>query len=237
MWWKRLLGGSKSPAPPETVLEKHIRESQTARDLFWAAIGRVDSDVLAQAIASRFIADMPVWPSGHESFRIIRTDSTILIATEGLSDPDDGPYQGCNGLGFELFIEAPAVELRHPIGSAYLYILTQTARNLVDAAETLERWRKFQMLSLEIPADKNDQRMVNPDGQYIALLGMPGFDAAREMTGMPLSPVRAMAVTVVHPADFEKVRGEGSAGRTRLAAALDRAGLAHVSDLNRGPAL
>jgi len=50
-----------------------------------------------------------------------------------------------------------------------------------------------------------------------------------------VSPVKAMAITLVHHDDFDKVRREGTAGGARLAAELKRCRHRHISDLRRKP--
>jgi len=239
-------------------LERLQRASAKARDRYWATVGTVDPDVVGQFIASRFMPGVPRWPSGRERFRVVRREDkdTIVIATDGLSDPDDGEYKNRNGHGVELFIEASdmildSLDSKHldilsravcnvrPIGSTHLDILTQVARNVAYAGQIFENWQKYQLLSMEVPAARNeqDQDLANSGGFHVVLLGMPGFDVAPEIGDMPLSPVKAMAVTVVHPDDFEKIRSDGSAGRARLARALTQCGHGHVSDMRRTPVL
>lgn len=227
-WWPNLF---------QSRLERQLAASFAARARHWSSVGKTDTDCLAQAIPSRFLAGIPVWPSGRETFLVIRRATTIVLATDGMSDPDEGVFAKRNGLGIELFIEAPAHELAAPIGSSYLHVLTQAARNLVDNPEFLERWPKFQILSMALPAPDGEQRLVDTDGNHIVFFGMPGYDLSAVITGMPLSPTRVMAVTLVHPADFAKVASLGSAGRQKLAAAMAAAGFSHTSDMNRGPLL
>lgn len=233
--------------------ERLQRASAKARERYWATVGSVDPDVVGQLIASRFMPGVPRWPSGREMFRVVRREDkdTIVIATDGLSDPDDGEYKNRNGHGVELFIEASdmildsthlgiltrAVPNVQPIGSTHLDILTQVARNVAYGGQIFENWQKYQLLSMEVPAARNEQDLVNSGGFHVVLLGMPGFDAAPEIGDMPLSPVKAMAVTVVHPDDFDKIRSDGSAGRARLAYALTQCGHGHVSDMRRTPVL
>src|SRR4029450_404974 len=124
-----------------------------------------------------------------------------------------------------------------PIGSPYLDVLIQVARNVADSGGVLEPWRDYQLLSMELPTEEPGARLVNDEGRHILLLGMPSFDHVPAIEGMPLSQTKAMAVTVVHPNDFAKVAREGGQGRVRLAAALAHSGHGHVSDFARQPVL
>jgi hypothetical protein len=241
-WWTHLFGrSSKDPttseAAPNGALDALVSASAEARRRYWSRFGAVDTDVLGQLIASRFIPDMPVWPSGREVYLVVRRENTVILATDGLSDPDDGEFRDRNGHGLELFIEAPAAALATPIGSPHLNVLIQVARNVAYSGGVLEPWRKYQLLSMELPTEEPGARLVNAEGRHILLLGMPGFDRVPAIEGMPLSQTKAMAVTIVHPDDFAKVAGEGGQGRVRLAAALAQSGHGHVSDFARQPVL
>jgi len=245
-WLKRMLGRSSRGATggraalaavQDAELDSLIESSAASRHRYWSRLGTVDTEVLGQLIASPFNAGMPVWPSGREVYLVVRRAHTVLLATDGLSDPNDREFRKRNGHGVELFIEVPATALATPIGSPYLDLLIQMARNVAHSRGTLERWRKLQLLSMELPADMDTARLVNAEGRQVVLLGMPGFDYVRAIDGMPLSETKAMAMTIVHPADFAKIKSQGGQGRARLAEALERSGHGHVSDLERRPVL
>src|SRR5262245_55077019 len=215
-----------------------IATSAEARRRYWSTLGRLDSDVLGQLIASQFIPGIPVWPSGREVYLIVHRRDTVILATDGLSDPDDDEFRDRNGYGLELFIEVPTKDLVTPSSSPYLHVLTQVARNVVYNGGIVEPWRKYQLLSMELPASPNMAgQLINSQGNHILLLGMPGFDRMPAIEGMPLSETKAMAVTIVHPDDFAKVAREGGQGRVRLASALEKSGHGHVSDFARQPVL
>jgi hypothetical protein len=219
-------------------LDALLATSAEARHRYWSALGRVDSDVLGQLIASQFIPGMPVWPSGREVYLVVHRKDTTILATDGLSDPDDGEFRDCNGYGLEVFIEVPTAALLTPQDSPYFHILTQVARNVAYSGGIVEPWSKYQLLSMELPTSPEMARqLVNPQGRHILLLGMPGFDRMPAIEGMPLSETKAMAVTIVHPDDFAKVAREGGQGRVRLAEALAQSGHEHVSDFARQPVL
>jgi hypothetical protein len=220
-----------------TELEMLQQASAKARSDYWATVGKVDH-VSHQLLASRFFPGRPLWPSLRETFLVIHRDDKILVATDGLSDPDGDKFQGRNGHGLELFVEAPAIDLTPPTGTTYLAILTQVALNIASAGgQVLQDWKKYQVLSMEVPAQRKGLRLVSSAGYHVVLLGLPGFDTAPEIGNMPLSPVKTMAMTIVHPDDFDKVRSDGAAGRTGLGEALYNSGHRHVSDLRRTPVL
>jgi len=214
-----------------------LTASAEARHRYWSGLGRVDRDVLGQLIASQFIRGMPVWPSGREVYLVVHRKDTTILATDGLSDPDDGEFRDRNGFGIELFIEVPTKVLLTPRGSPYFHVITQVARNVAYNGGIVEPWRKYQLVSMELPASPNYIRLVNAQDRHVLLLGIPGFDRVPAIDGMPLSETKAMAVTMVHPDDFAKVAREGGQGRERLAEALAQSGHGHLSDFGRKPVL
>jgi len=57
-----------------------------ARDAFYASLGSMDSDVLTPLINPAFSGG-PRWPSLRQAWRVIRKPDSIIIASDGLSDP------------------------------------------------------------------------------------------------------------------------------------------------------
>ncbi|KKR30268.1 hypothetical protein A2715_03225 [Candidatus Woesebacteria bacterium RIFCSPHIGHO2_01_FULL_39_32] len=68
------------------------RLTYEARNKFWAAVGKVDSDVFAPLINPAFSGG-PKWPSLRQAYRkIVTNDGVLIIASDGLSDPfEDTP--------------------------------------------------------------------------------------------------------------------------------------------------
>ncbi|MEG1052532.1 MAG: hypothetical protein RSF79_10870, partial [Janthinobacterium sp.] len=57
-----------------------------ARDAFYGTLGTVDADVLAPLVNPAFMGG-PRWPSLRQAWRVIRRPDSIVIASDGLSDP------------------------------------------------------------------------------------------------------------------------------------------------------
>ncbi|MDX1960676.1 MAG: hypothetical protein SFU98_19040 [Leptospiraceae bacterium] len=77
--------------------EKRLKKRYELRDRYWNVIGELSSDVLVHVINPAFMG-MPEWPDLRQAYNIIRTNDTIILATNGLSDDYKNDSNG-NGLG------------------------------------------------------------------------------------------------------------------------------------------
>ena len=68
--------------PEDLIYEHH----QNAMQRYWESIGSVDSDVLTYVINPMF-QGAPPWPNTRQAYRLVRTDDTLIIASDGLADP------------------------------------------------------------------------------------------------------------------------------------------------------
>jgi hypothetical protein len=101
------------PQPDDAVVGKEagaqmLATACAARDAFYATLGTADADVLAPLVNPAFMGG-PRWPSLRQAWRVIRRADTILIASDGLSDPfeDDDDVFVPRGHLLEVCIEAP----------------------------------------------------------------------------------------------------------------------------------
>ena len=79
------------PQPDDAVVGKEagarmLAVACAARDAFYATLGTVDADVLAPLLNPALMGG-PRWPSLRQAWRVIRRADSILIASDGLSDP------------------------------------------------------------------------------------------------------------------------------------------------------
>jgi hypothetical protein len=139
--------------------EAAFGQSCACRDAYWAAIGKVEKDVLSYLISPSF-AGGPAWPTTRQAYRVIRRRGTILIATDGMSDPFEPPVAEVNGFGMELFIETAdiAPELAGATGditalsrSWAFELLSNAAGSVAEASGILSQLDRYGVLSMEFP--------------------------------------------------------------------------------------
>lgn len=269
---KKLLASLKKPpvqetqdapppvAPHEPVAPSELTESEAANlaareasgaclDRHWGSVGTSERDVLGYAISPSFSGG-PYWPSTRQAYRVVRRGETIIIATEGLSDPFDDVEGMGNGFEMELFIETADIP-EHAIGplgevdpfkrSWAFELVKHVAKTVADAGGVTHQLDQYGALSLEIPgfsqshhmSDQFPKHFVTDDDSTGVLLGAPEPDFPTRLNDMPLSPVRLVPVVLITASELEYVRSGGRAAREDLVSRLAAAGIGHLSSLQR----
>lgn len=256
---KNLLGGagSASPAtmagaPAADPAEAALHAGFARRDRYWASVGAVESDVLGHLISPGLMGGA-AWPTTRQAYRVVRRGTSIILATDGMSDPFDGASGDdarVNGFGMELFVETadiPAVFAGKPgeIGplkdSWAFAVLKSAAEVIANAGGVTAMLDRYGVISTEFPGVRQSgpaaaqlpDRFVTEDDALGVLIGRPEPDFSGRIDDMPLSSVRIVPVVLITAAELEHLRTEGAAARTALADRLAAAPSRHVSDLNR----
>eukprot|EP00887_Chlorella_sp_A99_P006459 scaffold3.g6459.t1 len=201
-----------------------VEQSIAARERLWVSLGSLEPFALSQNASSSssgsgtLAAAGPKWPAGRQSFRVIhRPGGTVLLVSDGLSDPFDDIQEGegnVNGFGVEFFIETPADEL---------------PATLSDAKNSWQFQLLFTLLSTEaegvhgaIPED-NKRTHVNRAARVGALLGMTDLQPAaaggvpEKIDGMPLTDVRLVNIKLISVTELKLITDRGAEGRRKLA--------------------
>ncbi|UVL22662.1 suppressor of fused domain protein [Pseudomonas donghuensis] len=254
---KKLLDSFKRPAPQEdSPIVQAEDANQAARlageaclDRHWSSVGSVERDVLAYLISPSFSGG-PHWPSTRQAYRVVRRGDSIILATEGLSDPfDDAQGQG-NGFEMELFVETPDIpeHARGPLGEVDPFkrswafeLIENIAKTVADAGGITQQLARYGALSLELPGFSQShhisgqlpEHFVTEDDCIGVLLGGPVPDFPTRLEGMPLSPVTLVPVVLITAAELEYIRAGGGEARGDLVSRLQAAGVGHVSSLQR----
>jgi len=258
-WFRKLLGGQQTNMPaasptdgrqPVTLPpadEAAFRQSCARRDTYWATVGTMEKDVLAHAI-SPSLRGAPAWPTRRQAYRVIRRPGTILIATDGMSDPFDPPVAEGNGFGMELFIETADIAPEHAgtLGdiaalwqSWALELLSTAAESVAEEGGILSRLERHRVLSMEFPGvSESDsigpqlpERFVTADDCVGILLGVPVAGFPTRIDDMPLSPLSIVPVTLITADELEALRQGGGPARLALVERLARSGRHHLSRL------
>lgn len=214
-------------------------KSLIARNAYWNQLGRTAPEPLGYDISPE-IKGAPAWPTVEQRFRIVRTTNTLIIATEGLSDPF-GAFRGpsdANGYGMELFIEVPGMQATSPdaIRTSWAFravehtaILCAHAKGLSELLET----NGVMSLDLSrhcVPSGWIVPGHVEPAG---ALLGVPMPPGRDIIKNMPLSKTRVIPLTLIFPEELEDCLVSGANERRALVNDLLTTGQGHKSDPKR----
>ena len=237
-WFKR-KGGAEQPPTPSMITEDdpRISEGHARLDRFWAGVGRVEPDVLSYMINPQF-QGAPSWPNTRQAYRVVRREGSLILASDGLSDPFVGTdMTNCSGFDCEMVVEVPGLqaltmdEIRH--GWAF-GLVEMAARNVADWGGVRPQLRRHEVISAEFPLGEGFlPGWVTGDGMVGVLIGQPvvGWDAE---LAMPFGPVRMVAATMLRPEELAFVTAGGAEARLALSAKLAAAGVGHRCDPGRG---
>lgn len=233
--------------------EQFFEESCRKRDQFWAAVGHVETDVLSHLISPSFTGGAE-WPTTRQAYRVIRREKTIIIATDGLSDPFRGVSGGENGFELELFIETPDIYPADAgqtgdissIGKSWAFEILQNVAGTVAGAGGINgQLDRYTVLSVEVPGVSQShavqtqvpKRFITDDDCIGILIGAPQPNFPTEIADMPLSPVRIVPITIITAAELNHIRANGANERIALAQKLAEIGIGNVSAFLRPDAL
>lgn len=234
-----------APPPDSAACEA----SQAARDAYWSGIGQVEPDLLAPLISPGLMGG-PAWPATRQAYRVVRRGGSLILATDGLSDPFEGVTGGGNGFGMELFLETAEIDPAlagapgdiSGLGRSWAFeILQNVAASVAGAGGVMPMLQRHGVLSMELPGFSQAHSLprqlpagfATADDSLGVLIGGPAPDFAVRIPGMPLSPVQAVPVVLLRAEELEALRQGGAEARRALAERLAAAPQRHRSSLVR----
>lgn len=219
----------------QTTIGMLLEQSQSARLKCYNSIGKLDPMALQASHQGESLVGGPRWPSGHQYFRMIhRPCGTIVLISDGLSDPFDDlqPEANQNGFGLEFYIETPAEELgksSNEVKSSWQFQLLYTVCSLAAGHGSIRQIIDDMLLcSTEaegvaeaIPSTKSSN-FVNKAGRVGALLGLSDSDSTDQpkippaIHGMPISDVRLISIKLLTLPELGIITDVGAEGRRKL---------------------
>ncbi len=179
------------------------------------------------------MSEGPEWPASAAWLGVRRGQNACIIS-DGLSDPWVDRHQGDNGLGLEVFIESPDVELTSntpltQLADTWLFpMLAEISHTLAGFPRLSTRLLAGELLSLELNIDHiKDGRNIS--GVLLSLQKLPVISLSPDSN----ATVRLVSATLLSPAEVIYLRGKGVSGRQILADKLQVAGIMHLSLLKR----
>jgi hypothetical protein len=214
--------------------DPRIAQGHARLDRYWSAIGPSDPDLIAYLVNPQF-QGKPAWPNTRQAYRVVRPPGSLIIASDGLSDPFAGTdMSDVQGFGCEVYIEAPqfaGADFDTLRESWAFRVIENFAMNVADWGGISQQIAKLKVLSSEF-----DMRGVLPDAAltadgsagFLVNLAPPGRQTRIE--DMPFGPIDVIALTLLAPRELEHLRAGGATARTALVAARGSAS-GHVSRL------
>jgi len=244
-WLRQIFGGRNGAgenADSVPATDDHngreiaFEKSHAQRDAYWASVGAVEKDVLGHLISPQLMGG-PAWPTTRQAYRVVRRADTIIIATDGMSDPFNDPERDGNGFGMELFVETPDIAPEHAgkpgdisqLSRSWAFeLVSNVASTVAGAGGILPQLERHGVLSMELPGVSQSYAIgvevpahyVTADDSLGILLGVPVTAFPVRLETMPLSPVTMVPITLITARELETLRQGGAEERNALAAKL-----------------
>lgn len=104
-----------NPGRQTTSIDQLVEDSRAARKRLYQKLGSLQDFALTEAAQVPPLVGAPRWPSQNkQNFLVIkRSNSNVIIVSDGLSDPFDDLQADANvnGWGLEFFVETTAAEI------------------------------------------------------------------------------------------------------------------------------
>lgn len=195
-----------------------------ARDAFYASLGAVDGDVLAPLVNPSFMGG-PRWPSLRQAWRVIRRPGSIIIASDGLSDPFEDDDDIFEPLGYlvEVCVEAPLGSVDGDnIAQSWLFdLIYQLSQNVAAHGSIDLLVQRHGSVSMVLDVQDAPAGLEDDKEQVGVLLaqGAPGMPPSFDT---PYGEVLLLTITVLQPAElaFISEAPDKAQSRRALLAAL-----------------
>ncbi len=230
------------PQPDDAVVGKEagarmLAMACAARDAFYATLGEVDADVLAPLVNPAFMGG-PRWPSLRQAWRVIRRADSILIASDGLSDPfeDDDDVFVPRGHLLEVCIEAPLSAFDGgAVQASWLFdVIYQVSQNVADHGSIDLLAQRHGSVSMALDVQDAPMGLEDENGQVGVLLAQ-GTATIPPSLATPYGAVMLLTATVLQPAEMAHIGEAADKAQSRrdLAAALAASPTGHWSVASR----
>ena len=230
------------PQPDDAVVGKEagaqmLATACAARDAFYATLGEVDADVLAPLVNPAFMGG-PRWPSLRQAWRVIRHADSILIASDGLSDPfeDDDDVFVPRGHLLEVCIEAPLSAFDGgAVQASWLFdVIYQVSQNVADHGSIDLLVQRHGSVSMALDVQDAPMGLEDENGQVGVLLAQ-GTATIPPSLATPYGAVMLLTATVLQPAEMAHIGEAADKAQSRrdLAAALAASPTGHWSVAER----
>lgn len=192
-----------------------------SRQRFWRRMGDLDAQPVDLHPALRYDSDRD-WPTRRRRLQVVRRERTLILATDGLSDPVLSATGDAVGYGMEMFIETASPlpsRVQTPSPNAYLArswaaeVLVFATVVEINGGGILDRIAEFGLVTSEAPnvagrwtAAQLPPRFLHADGSLGLVFGVPALSVPQQITDTRHAPVTLVSVGLLTAAELDAAR-------------------------------
>ncbi|RAL24221.1 suppressor of fused domain protein [Thermoflavimicrobium daqui] len=202
----------------ETLYQAQVDRSIEIRAQFWKSIGNVDPYVLTHLINPAFM-NGPTWPALRQAFLKIDTPSSVILTSDGLSDPFEELNELNQGLGMECFMESEELEAQTDMSEInktwQFQILYQVSQNIANHGRVRELLEHYGVLSMELFDIDLPDAFIDEEGRVGILIGMDAPNIPSKIS-LPGGEIQMVSVKLITLSELDYIRHHGAEGRRKL---------------------
>jgi len=202
-------------------------QTNEARDKLFCSLGKVDPDVIGHIINPAFMGG-PQWPSLRQAFSVIRSEQSVKIASNGLSDPFDDMADPNNGFRLEVIAET-AEKLVTDISSTWLFKLVYAiSQQAAHSGQIAQFVATHGVVTMELYAeDCGLEEFQNKNGMVGVILGVESPDMPKSIN-FPAEEITLVTVQILTPDELDYVSEKRAEGRDHIHELLQKKGIYHL---------
>lgn len=212
-----------------------FEQTVEARNSFWEEVGTVDPNVMTHFINPAFMGG-PRWPALRQAFIKVETPDSVILTSDGLSDPFDDREEPSQGFGVECYLESTDPALRTSIASlnqTWQFVLVyQVAQNFAQNGNVKALFKEYGILSMEFYDLGVPDAFCAEDGRVGVMLGVKPWQRPLSIAG-PVADIDLISIKLLAPRELEHILQYGGRGREALAKMFHEQGSYHLSNLGR----
>jgi hypothetical protein len=172
----------------------------------------------------------------RQAFVKVETPNSVILASDGLSDPFDDMEEPNQGFGLECYLESDDPTLRKSIADLkqtwQFQLVYEVAQNFAHHGGVKELLEQYGVLSMEFSLINVPEPFRDEEGRVGVLLGLESNQIPTSIIG-PASDIRLVSIKILTSQELQYISQHGAAGRKKLAQLFREQGSHHLSTLNR----
>lgn len=207
-------------------------KTNTARDELFNSLGNVDSDVIAHLINPAFMGG-PQWPALRQAFSVIRTNDSIMVASNGLSDPFDDIDEPNNGFRLEIIAETKE-DINDDVSHSWLFRLVYSiSQQAAHSSQFFEFISNYGVITMELFAEQDGlEEFQDENGMVGVMIGVEHPNLPKHIQ-FPAEEVILAAVQILTPDELKYVAEKREEGRNHLHKLMKQSNSYHYVTPNR----